>query len=106
MGGVVSIHVSTTTTFEVEVDLSGSYAPGYAATLEEPGSDGEVDDCDVEGVFALRSVKKPDGYGGWTWDRFDILKGLDKAARAQIAANILAFLGDEADELITAEAHS
>ena len=101
----MSIHVSTTTTFEVEVDLSGSYAPGYAATLEEPGSDGEVDDCDVEGVFALRS-KFDRATGKHTWDRVDILTGLDKAARDQIAANILAFLGDEAAELITAEAHS
>lgn len=102
----MSIHVSTTTTFEVDVDLSGSYAPGYASTRDDPGHDGEVEEADVKGVFALRSVKKPDGYGGWTWDRFDILKGLDKTARAQIAANILAFIGEEADRLIFDEAHN
>lgn len=101
----MSIHVSTTTTFEVEVDLSGSYAPGYAPTRDDPGHDGEVEEADVDGVFALRSVPKPHG-GGWTWDRFDILAGLDKTARAQIAANILAFIGDEADQLIANEAHN
>jgi len=100
----MSIHVSTTTTFEVEVDLSGSYAPGYLPTRDDPGHDGEVEEADVDGVFALRSVPKLGG--GWTWDRFDILKGVDKAARAQIAANILAFIGDEADQLIVNEAHN
>ena len=99
----MSIHVSTTTTFEVEVDLSGSYAPGYLPTRDDPGHDGDVEEVDVDGVFALRSHFDGKRH---TWDRFDILKGLDKAARAQIAANILAFIGDEADQLIVNEAHN
>jgi len=104
----MSIHVSTTTTFEVEVDLSGSYATGYLSTRDDPGHDGEVEEADVEGVYGLKLVCPPGTprYIASRYDRVDLLAGLDKAARAQIAANILAFLGDEAAELITAEAHS
>jgi len=99
----MSIHVSTTTTFEVEVDLSGSYAPGYAATRDDPGHDGEVEDVDIEGVFALRSHFDGKRH---TWTRVNILDGLDKAALDKIVANILAFIGDEADQLIVNEAHN
>lgn len=101
----MSVHVSTTTTFEVEIDLSGSYHRGYAPTWDDPGCAGEVDGLDVEGVYALKHsfdrirLKSK-------WDRVDILEGLDKAARDQLAKNILAFIGDEADELIEAEALS
>lgn len=104
----MSIHVSTTTTFEVEVDLSGSYAPGYAATWDDPGHDGEVEDVDVEGVFGLKLVCPPGTprYIAGRYDRVDLLDGLDKAARDKIAANILAFIGDEADQLIVNEAHN
>ena len=45
--------------------------------------------------------------GAWTQRApVDLLDGVDKAARDQIAANILAFLGEEAEELIVAEARS
>lgn len=97
-------HIQTTTTFEVEIDLTGSYAPGYADTRDEPGCEYQVDDCDVEGVFALR-LKRGER-GKFSWDRVDIFTGLDKAARDQIAQNILAFLGDEAPQLIAAEARA
>lgn len=100
----MSEHIQTTTTFEVEIDLTGSYAPGYLPTRDDPGHDGEVEDCDVAGVFALRL--KRDRQFRHFYERIDILTGLDKAARDQIAANILAFLGDEAPQLIAAEARA
>jgi len=99
----MSEHIQTSTTFEVEIDLTGSYSPGYSATRDDPGHDGEVNDADVAGVFALRWVGSP---GKREWERVDIFTGLDKAAREIIAANILAFLGDEAPQLIAAEAQS
>jgi len=98
-------HVSTTTTFEVEIDLSGSYSPGYAPTRDDPGCDGEVDGVEVDGVYALKHRMDRVTFKS-KWDRFDILEGLDRAARDQIAANIIAFLGDEAEDLIAGEARS
>jgi len=107
----MSIHVSTTTTFEVEVDLSGSYAPGYAATLEEPGSDGEVD-FDVDGLYGLRfppmTIWK-DGKSQLNPERrnpkrVDLLEGLNQRERWIVQNNIAHFLRDEAEELIRLEA--
>jgi len=106
-----SVHVSTRTSFEVEVDLSGSYAPGYAATLEEPGSDGEID-FDVDGIFALRfppmiiwkdgkSQPNPERHNA---KRVDLLEGLNQRERWIVGANIAHFLRDEAEELIRLEA--
>ena len=113
MGGFLmtrSVHVSTRTTFEVEVDLSGSYAPGYAATRDDPGHDGEVEEVEVDTVWAIRPASDNDNPPGVPKERgylfWDLTKGLDKAARAQLAANVLEYLGSEADQLIVDEAHN
>ena len=102
----MSVHVSTTTTFEVEIDLSGSYHRGYAPTWDDPGCAGEVDGLDVEGVYALKHsfdrirLKSK-------WDRVDILEAASTRPPAtSLPRTSLAFIGDEADELIEAEALS
>ena len=89
--------------FEIEVDLSGSYTPGYRGDATCPPEDAWVQDVDVEGVFALRYVRPTPGNGNaLRWQRFDLLQGVDPKSEAyqQIKANMLAFMGDEAAEAV------
>lgn len=37
-------------TIEVEVEVTGTYTPGYPASRDDPGSDGEVNDLAIEGL--------------------------------------------------------
>ena len=96
---------SATTSFEIELDLTGSITPGYRGDATCPPYGPEVEDVEVEGVFALS--------GRWdkltkrhVWDRTDLLAGVDtKNPEVQkLLANILAFTGADAAEAIMAEA--
>lgn len=98
-------HYQANTTFEVEVAVEGIYYPGYPMTRDDPGCDGEVDGLDIATVSMLRH-EYDRVTGKFKYTPVDLLDGVDKAARDRIAANILAFLGEEAEELIVAEARS
>jgi hypothetical protein len=89
--------VAATTTFEVEIDLSGSLQPGERRTLNDPGHDAFVDDVEVEGVFGLRRV---DG----KWLRVSLTAGMDPASPCTKAflANVADYLGDDADDALLA----
>ena len=89
--------------FEIEVDLSGSYTPGYRGDATCPPEDAWVQDVDVEGVFALRRTGGPLGSNDPPrWERVDLLQGVDPKSEAyqQIKANVLAFMGDDAAEAV------
>lgn len=93
--------IKATDTFEVEVDLAGTYHPGFpeqgpsydcGGTPAEPAS---MDDVEVVSLSGLRRCA-----GGWT--RVDLLGGIDKAAREKILANIADFIAESAQEQLLA----
>ncbi|MGE5500605.1 MAG: hypothetical protein ACM3W4_01620 [Ignavibacteriales bacterium] len=80
---------TTSTTFEVEVDISGAYDRPDRSV----GWSGGYVDTSVEGLYALRHERKD---GRSAWHRVDLLVGLDAQAKRILLNNIADFLGDDA----------
>lgn len=91
--------ITATTTFEVEVDLSGSLQPAQRQTMTDPGHDAFVEDVAVDGLCGLRR-------NGGYWTRVNLLAGMDPASPCTKAliANLQDFVGESADEALMAEA--
>ena len=71
--------VKTTLTFEVEIDLEGSYLTYYPATRTDPAEGGCVEDIEVVGIGLVeldRSAKNPSHPNG-TWRTTSLLDGID-----------------------------
>lgn len=94
--------IKATDTFEVEVDLTGTYHPGFpetGPTYDCGGSPAEpesMEDVEVTSLSGLRRCA-----GGWT--RVDLLAGLDKATREKVLANIAEFIAESAQQQLLAE---
>lgn len=82
-------------TIEVEVEVTGTYTPGYPASRDDPGSDGEVEWFDIEGVYVLARGL-----------RFSLLEGLSDADVNRISSVIMDAVGDEAEDAVREEALS
>lgn len=95
--------ISADYTLEVEVTLSGTFSPGYAGDRTDPPEADGVEDVEVEGLGALRFVRRN---ATSTWDTVDLLAGVDRNSDAwrQISANVLAAIGlDTAAETLLGE---
>lgn len=99
------IAVTATTSFEVEVNLTGTFCPGcpeQGPTYASGGQPAEPDSMeDVEAV-SLTSLRRHNGH----WQTVDLLAGvsaISPEALLKILANIREFLGDSADEALMAE---
>ena len=94
--------IKATDTFEVEVELTGTYLPGRRETPASyahgglPPEPEMMEDVEAVSLSGLRRTA-----GGWT--RVDLLGGIDKAARDKILANIADFLGESAQQQLLAE---
>lgn len=100
--------VSATHSFEIEVGLTGTYLPGYAATHMEPGCDDAMEDIDIENIGGLTLVRPPvaeRGSHNRIWKTVDLLEGVDRKSEAykRIVQNLLAFIGDDAVSALMAE---
>lgn len=82
------MRVHATISEELEISLTGNFVEGYPATYEEPGEGDRVEDDDIESICLSRRVN---GH----MQTFDILAGLDAAAKRAIIANVLDALGDD-----------
>lgn len=102
--------VHATTSFEIEVDLSGTFQPGCPAwgggRFERPinpPEDASIEDVEVTGVNGLKRVW---GFAsGLTWKSIDLLAGVDRnnPEVRKLLDNIANFLGEEAAELLMNE---
>lgn len=106
------VKVSAETTFEVQVDLSGVFQPGYpeqgptyscGGTPTEPDA---MEDVEIVNLFAITKVMAPietRGSSFWNTKLVDLLEGVDDAAREVVKANVLKFLGAVADDALMRE---
>ena len=106
------VKVTAQTYFEVQVDLAGTFQPGYAEqgpTYSSGGQPAEPDgmeDVEIVGLLGTQKVMAPietRGSSFWNTKLVDLLEGVDDAAREIIKANVLKFLGAEADQALMGE---
>lgn len=104
--------IKATDTFEVEVDLTGTYHPGFPETGPTydcggtPAEPAIMEDVEVVSLSGLRLVRAPlrdRPSHDRVWERVDLLDGVDKAAREKILSNIVDFLGESAQQQLLAE---
>lgn len=106
--------LEATTTFEVEVRLSGTFLRGYPATGPsyasggEPGEPDGVEDIDVEAFTAdqlVRTFNRETRTVDRTWRTIDLLAGVDRTNPevGKLIANIIAYLGDDAETVLLDE---
>ena len=99
---MVKLTVTATDCFEVEVDLTGTFAPGERETGPTyacggtPAIPDSMEDVEVTELRGLRRV-------GGGWSSTDLLAGLDAAARAKVFANIADFIAESAIQQLLAE---
>ncbi len=79
---------TASTTFEVEVSVTGS----LERADESVGYPGGYVDTGADGLYALRHGRIE---GRSIWTRVDLLAGLDVAARNIVLTNINEFLGED-----------
>ena len=99
--------IKSTTTFEVEIEVSGVYLPYRAATRIDPEEGGYVDDVTVESLglidrdFSARNLSHPMG----VWRTRSLLDGINPndPAIQRLFDNILAMQRDAAAEAIGRE---
>jgi hypothetical protein len=98
--------VTSTLTFEVEIDIEGSWQTYYPATRIDPAEGGCCEDVEVVGIGLIeldRSQRNPSHPNG-TWRTRNLLDGIDRndPAIQRLFQNILEMRGDEAmQELIS-----
>lgn len=95
-------------TFEIELDLSGTFSRGYAGDRIDPPEPDRIEDVDIEDMGVITRVLAPESERGshrMVWKTTSILDGVDRKSEAyqQIVRNILALLGDEAYEALSGE---
>lgn len=104
--------IKATDTFEVEVELTGTYQPGRPETPPayahgglpaEPEMVEDVEAVSLSGLRLARAALKDRASHDRVWERVDLLAGVDKAARDRIMANIVSFLGESAQQQLLAE---
>lgn len=104
--------IKATDTFEVEVELTGTYQPGRRETPPsyahgglpaEPEMVEDVEAVSLSGLRLVRAPAKDRQSHDRVWERVDLLAGVDKAAREKILANIADFLGESAQQQLLAE---
>lgn len=78
--------VYATISEEIEISLTGNYRAGFAGSYEEPPEGDIVEDDDIESICLSRRVN---GH----MQAFDILAGLDAAAKRAIIQNVSDALG-------------
>jgi len=91
--------------FEIEIELTGTFVRGYpmrGPSFDSPGEPGEPDSVvgvDIAEIGALKHL------GLRRWNVTDLLKGVDRNSPAyrQIVQNILEYLGEEADQALLEE---
>jgi len=97
------ITVTASTSFEVEVELSGTFLPGCPeqgptyASGGQPAEPDSMEDVEVRSLVATRYR------GGYTPVSADLLAGvsaISPEALLKILANIREFLGDAADDAL------
>ena len=94
--------IKATDTFEVEVDLAGTYHPGFpeaGPTYDCGGTPAEPESMEDVEVLSLSGLRRC--AGGWM--RVDLLSGVDKAAREKTLANIADFIAESAQQQLLAE---
>lgn len=100
------ITVTATTSFEVEVNLTGTFLPGCPeqgpsyASGGQPAEPDSMEDVEVTSLVATRYR------GGYTPVSADLLAGvsaISPEALLKILSNVRDFLGDSADEALMAE---
>lgn len=89
--------MSATITFEVECEVTGSIQP---AEPDVGIMSAYPEDVAVESLKALVGKFK---YGKMTWATFDLLAGLDKAARDTVLSNVYAAFSEDADDAVMQE---
>lgn len=85
-------------TIDIELHLTGTYQAGYKGDRIDPPEDPSIEDPDIESVTFERVTTKwaPDvSMRETTRAKFDLLKGLDKAARDILTANLIEAVGEE-----------
>lgn len=100
--------VNATYSFEIELELSGSYVKGYAGDRVDPPESDGIEDLDIEDMgFISRVITNEKGVGSMTWKTTSILDGVDRKSEAyqQIVRNILAMIETEAAEALLAEVY-
>ena len=98
-----STHTATTT-FEVEVLVGGVLIKGSAPTRDDPGEPNSFEDVEVEefgGLKATRGFLK----AAFRYETIDLLEGCDRKSPdiQRFLANVLAFIGDDADDVLMQE---
>lgn len=102
------ITVTASTSFEVEVELSGTFLPGCPeqgptyASGGQPAEPDSMEDVEVTSMMGLRAKRGP----GLPWESIDLLAGvsaISPEALLKILANIREFLGDAADDALMTE---
>lgn len=105
--------LTATTSFEIEVELTGTFVrgcpergPTYSCggTPAEPDMVEDIDIADIGMIISVRHAAF--GRAVLDWKTASILEGVDRNSEAyqQIVANILKLIGDEAEEALMAEA--
>lgn len=91
---------------ELEAVLTGDYTPGEPMTRDDPGCEAGVEDIDIASLFALKHVRRN---GTSTWERVDLLAGIDPRSDTyrRLIANLLGLIGqDTAAETLLGEVMS
>ncbi len=104
--------LTATTSFEIEVELTGTFVrgcPERGPTYSCGGTPAEpdmVEDVDVADIGMITRVRAPGLGATLNWKTVSLLDGVDRNSEAyqQIVANILKLIGDEAEEALMAEA--
>lgn len=89
--------------FEVECECEGKVTRADES-VGYPGN--EIEDPDLSSVMALKGRRFTDDKGAHrlVWDGYDLLDGLDKAARQIVIENIMKTFATEVDEAILSDA--
>lgn len=91
-------------TIEVEVEVTGTYTPGYPASRDDPGSDGEVNDLAIEGLTMEVTTGWDRALGRYRTERIDLLATAGKShdnPASEIVGAILDAIRDEAESAAT-----
>lgn len=94
-------------TIEVEVEVTGTYTPGYPASRDDPGSDGEVNDLAIEGLTTEILGEFDRVMGRYRRQRIDLLATAGKFhdnPASEIVGAILDAIRDEAEDAVRKEA--
>lgn len=107
-----SVKVTANTTFEVQVDLAGTFMPGHPergptySSGGEPAEPDSMEDVEIVSLNVITKVMAPietRGSSFWNTKMIDLLAGVDDAAREIIKANVLRALDGEADQVLMGE---